>query len=67
MDDWIPIQEFPSKEQNKLRWLLRHAAENGIVGEGVAMKFGREWRVNKRKLPGFLCELTRKRMGASAG
>lgn len=67
MDPWTRIAEFPTKEQNKVRWLLRHSAENGMVEQGIAMKFGREWLINREKLPAFLVELTlRKERGRAA-
>jgi hypothetical protein len=58
MDGWQRIDEFPRTEQSKLRWLLRHAPDNGIVEAGVALKYGREWRINSERLPGFLMRQT---------
>ena len=58
MDGYKRISDFSRAEQFKLRWLLRHAAENGIVNDGVALKFGREWRIDEKKLPLFLRKLT---------
>lgn len=58
MDGWKALADYPDNERTKLRWLLRGADENGIVAEGVAIKFGREWRINTEKLPAFLGRLT---------
>jgi len=63
LDGWIGIADFSDAEQIKLRWLLRNANENGIVAQGVAVKFGREWRINKRELPRFLQKLTMEALG----
>ncbi len=60
MDGWLSIADFDEAEQLKLRWLLRNANGNGIVAQGVAVKFGREWRINPSKLPKFLQKLTLK-------
>ena len=57
-DDWKALAEFSKPEQIKLRHLLRNARTNGIVADGVAVKFGREWRVNEKDLPAFLRKLT---------
>ena len=66
MEGWIGIADFSDGEQLKLRWLLRNANENGIVAQGVAVKFGREWRINERKLPRFLQKLTLETLGKEA-
>ncbi len=66
MDDYKKLADFPDDERTKLRWLLRHADENGIVEAGVALKFGREWRINSSKLPDFLRRLTMKSLRSSA-
>lgn len=58
MLEWQRITDFPDKERNKLKWLVRHAASNGIVEAGVALKFGREWRINVERLPEFLRQQT---------
>ncbi|MBL8202422.1 MAG: hypothetical protein JNK40_15765 [Chromatiales bacterium] len=56
---WKGLSEFSDSEQNKLRFILRDAANNGIVEAGVACKYGREWRVNTDRLPDYLLERTR--------
>ncbi len=66
MDGWLGLAEFSKAEQLKLRWLLRNASENGIVNQGVAVKFGREWRINERELPRFLQKLTLETLGKEA-
>lgn len=66
MDGWSKIADFSEGEQLKLRWLLRNASENGIVDQGVAVKFGREWRIHEKKLPGFLRKLTLASLGNAA-
>ncbi len=66
MEGWERISDFSETEQHKLRWLLRNASENGIVDQGVAVKFGREWRINERKLPKFLQKLTLATLGKEA-
>jgi hypothetical protein len=66
MNDWKLIADFPADEQAKLRWLLRHAAENGIVEAGVACKFGRTWVINPQRLPDYLCKQTLATLGRSA-
>ena len=63
MEGWKKISDFEASEQQKLRWLLRHAAGNNIVKDGIALKFGREWRINERKLPRFLQKLTLETLG----
>lgn len=65
MDEWVPIADLPVAEQNKIRWLVRHAAENGIVEAGAAVKYGREWRINRVRLPEFLREHTLRTLGCS--
>lgn len=56
--EWIALTDLPETERTKLRWLLRNAAENGIVAEGVAIKFGRQWLINTEILPAFLQQQT---------
>jgi hypothetical protein len=36
------------------------------VEAGVALKFGREWRINTEALPGYLIEQTKKALGKRA-
>jgi len=66
VENWKRLSDFAAREQHKLRWLLRHADENGIVQAGVALKFGKEWHVNTQLLPGYLLDATRKAMGRQA-
>jgi hypothetical protein len=66
MDGWQRIDDFPAEERNKLRFLLRHAMDNGIVEAGVAIKYGREWRVNRQRLPDYLKQQTLAALGRSA-
>jgi hypothetical protein len=66
MHDWQRITDFPAEERNKLRWLIRHATDNGIVEAGVAIKYGREWRVNRERLPDYLKQQTLAALGRSA-
>jgi hypothetical protein len=66
MQNWKPLRDFPTKEQMKLRWALRFAETNGIVDAGVALKFGREWRINTDALPGYLIEQTKKALAERA-
>jgi hypothetical protein len=66
MQNWKSLREFSHKEQMKLRWLLRFAETNGIIEAGVALKFGREWRVNTDALPGYLLDQTKKAFGKQA-
>ncbi len=66
MKNWKRIIDYPEAEQHKLRWLLRHAPGNGIIDAGVALKFGREWRINEKKLPAFLRKLTLEALGNAA-
>ena len=66
MEGWKKISDYPEAEQHKLRWLLRYAAENGIVDAGVACKYGREWQINENRLPDFLIEQTRRLVAARA-
>ena len=54
MRGWKKIRDFPTTEQNRLRWLVRHANQNGIVKAGAAMRFGHPWYINEAKLPDFL-------------
>jgi hypothetical protein len=54
MDDWLRVKDFPADEQGKIRWLLRHASENRIVEHGIAVRYGREWRICRSRLPEFL-------------
>jgi hypothetical protein len=56
---WKGLSEFDESEQNKLRFILRGAAHNGIVEDGVACKYGREWRINTDRLPDWLIKRTR--------
>lgn len=58
MDDFQTIEQFPKGERNKLRWLIRHAPENHMVEDGVAVLYGRQWLVNKARLPDFLRKQT---------
>jgi len=66
MDGWDRITDFPKDEQQKIRYLVRHAVENGIVDAGVAIKYGREWRVNRQRLPDYLKQQTLAALGRSA-
>lgn len=66
MEGFKPLKHFPTTEHSKLKWLLRHADENGIVEAGVAVKFGREWYIASDKLPAFLAEHTRRKLSKSA-
>lgn len=66
MQNWKSLREFSKKEQQKLCWLLRFAETNGIVEAGVALKFGREWRINTDTLPAYLLEQTKKSLGNRA-
>ncbi len=63
MNDWLLITNFPPDEQNKLRWLVRNAADNGIVEAGVAIKYGRSWRINPQRLPDYLRDATLASLG----
>jgi hypothetical protein len=56
MDDWVRLGECGTDEQ-RLRWLLRHHAA-AMVTAGVAVKFGREWRIHRARLPEYLQRLT---------
>lgn len=66
MGDFIPLKDFPPTERQKLKWLLRHAQDNGIIAAGVAVKFGRDWYICAAKLPAFLAEHTRRKMSQAA-
>jgi hypothetical protein len=57
IDEFIEIADFPPDEVNRIKHLLRHHAD-AMVEAGVALKYGRGWRINRSKLPGFLRELT---------
>jgi hypothetical protein len=57
-NEWSTIRDLPKDQQQKVRYLVRNALDNGIVAAGVAVRFGNEWRVNRTKLPTFLAELT---------
>lgn len=57
-DAWPPISDFPPEQRQKLKHLCRHALDTGIVAAGCAVKYGREWRINRAKLPEFLAQLT---------
>ena len=61
MDGWTRLVETGDDEQ-RLRWLIRHHAED-MVRAGVAMKFGREWRIHLTRLPEYLRERTLEMLG----
>jgi hypothetical protein len=65
-DAWPALADLPRDEFQKMKWLLLHAAENGIVADGVAVKFGRERRINTAKLPEFLRKETLRTLGSHA-
>lgn len=64
--EWIRISDMPQREITKLRFLLRHAHENGIVEKGAALKYGREWFINRAALAEFLKRRTLDNLRAKA-
>ncbi len=57
MRGWKKISDFPRAEQNKLRWIVRHATQNGIVEAGVAVRYGNAWTINEEAEMERLIEL----------
>ena len=66
MRGWKKISEFPEAEQNKLRWIVRHARHNGLVESGAAVRYGHAWLINEAKLAGFLQKQTLQALGKEA-
>ena len=62
-DNWLLLSDLPREDFQKMKWLLRYAGENGIVKDGVAVKFGRTWRINRAALPEFLRKETLRTLG----
>lgn len=56
---WTPLAEFEKSERNRIRFALRTAADNDIVADGVACKFGRLWYINVDRLPEWAVKRTR--------
>lgn len=56
---WKSLAEFDEREQNRIRFALRTAADNDIVADGVAAKFGRLWYINVDRLPDWAIKRTR--------
>ena len=66
MRGWKKIADFPKAEQNKLRWIVRHASQNGLVEAGAAVRYGHSWFINEAKLPDFLQKQTLQALGKEA-
>jgi len=50
------LADLGERDRVAIRWLLRSADENGIVREGIAVRFGRAWWIDAEKLPAFLAK-----------
>jgi len=65
MKDFKSLKEFDASERAKLRWMLRvDVHQEEMVRDGVALKFGREWRVNVERLEEFLRKRTLRELSA---
>jgi hypothetical protein len=48
------LASLSAPERSSIRWLIRFAEENGIVREGIVIRFGRNWWIDTERLPDFL-------------
>jgi hypothetical protein len=50
------LAELGDADRRAIRWLIRHADQNGIVEAGIVVRLGRCWWIDSEALPTFLAQ-----------